>query len=358
MWRDERSSLAARSPTVHSSRPGSGKFGDAMVAGLSPGCFAFVMATGIVSVAAHFRGWRWLAWGLFGFNAVAYFTLSVLTVLRLARFPAQFIGDLGRHSRAPGFLTMPAGTCVLGCQFALLTPWPSVARILWCAGGALWMALIYGFFVGVVVSAAKPSLAAGISGSWLLVVVATQSVSVLGSLVARAPGSGRSVLFLSLAAYFLGAMFYLFLATLILYRWLFFRLDPEQLTPDYWINMGALAISTLAGSLLTQEAGRWELLRRLEPVLAGSALFFWATCTWWIPLLVILGLWRHVLRGVPWNYGPGYWSLVFPLGMYAVATDAFYDVVSLPFLKPIAAAFTWIAPLVWAVVVGCVRKRP
>jgi hypothetical protein len=41
-------------------------------ANLFPGYFALVMATGIVSIAAHLLGMRALAWALLGINVVAY----------------------------------------------------------------------------------------------------------------------------------------------------------------------------------------------------------------------------------------------------------------------------------------------
>jgi tellurite resistance protein TehA-like permease len=281
---------------------------------LFPGCFAFVMATGIVSLAAHLDGLELIATWLLWLNVGAYLALWILTLLCFACFHAQFVGVLTHHSRGAAFLTTTAGTCVPGCQFALLTPWKAVAEVCWLLGATLWVVLGYTFFVAITVCESKQPLEAGISGSWLLIIVATESISVLGSLVAPSMATTEVVLFLSLTTYLVGAMLYVFFATLILYRWMFFRLEPEKLTPDYWIDMGALAISSLAGTLLLQIADRWNLLHRLEPVLTGSALFFWATSTWWIPLLLIMEIWRH-LRRVPRTYGPDYWSLVFPLGM-------------------------------------------
>ena len=58
--------------------------------------------------------------------------------------------------------------------------------------------------------------------------------------------------------------------------------------------MGAVAISTLSGATLILDAQRSPLLQSMLPFLRGFTLFFWATGTWWIPMLVILGLWRHV----------------------------------------------------------------
>ena len=89
-------------------------------------------------------------------------------------------------------------------------------------------------------------------------------------------------------------------------------MPAETLIPTYWMNMGALAITTLAGSRLLLAADTWSLLHKLIPFLKGLRLFFWATGTWWIPLLVIVGIWRHVWERVPLTYDPQYWGLVFP----------------------------------------------
>ncbi len=208
-------------------------FGLGGLAALPPGYFGMVMATGIVSLAAQGHGLETAAKGLFWLNFAAYLTLWILTLLRLACHRAQFIDDLTCPSRSAAFLTKPAATCVLGCQFAVLTAWMPVARGLWFLGVCLWVALNYTFFAAVTVREDKAPLEAGISGSWLLAVVAAESVSVLGTLVAPASESVNGILFLSLATYLVGAALYVLLGTLILYRWLFFRMRPASLTPDY-----------------------------------------------------------------------------------------------------------------------------
>jgi tellurite resistance protein TehA-like permease len=58
----------------------------------------------------------------------------------------------------------------------------------------------------------------------------------------------------------------------------------------------------------------------MRPFVNGTTLILWAWATWWIPLLAFFGVWRHLVRRSPLTYAPLYWSLVFPLGMYAVAT--------------------------------------
>jgi tellurite resistance protein TehA-like permease len=59
--------------------------------------------------------------------------------------------------------------------------------------------------------------------------------------------------------------------------------------------------------------------------------------------------WRHVLGRQPVWFEPGWWSVVFPLGMYSVATATLSQVLALPaVLDAVASAFAWIALAAWA----------
>jgi len=317
------------------------------VEALYPGYFALVMATGIVSLGAHFEGMDLIARILFWFNGGAYVVLWLLTLLRLLMFPRRLLGDLTDYARGVAFNTMVAGTCVLGTQFAILTSGTRIAQLLWVLGFGLWVVLNYTFFTAATVREPKPSLENGINGAWLILVVGTESVAILGTLVAPTMATGELVQFASLAMFFIGAMLYIALITLILYRWMFFTMEAARLTPPYWINMGALAITTLAGSRLMLAAEHSALLGDYTAFLKGFTLFFWATATWWIPLLAIVGIWRHVYERVPLTYSPLYWSLVFPLGMYTVATFMYARASGVDFLAEIPHVFIYIALTAW-----------
>ena len=106
------------------------------IATFFPGYFALVMATGIVSLAAHFLGHEYLAQALFLLNVGAYAVLWAITAVRFLRYRAQLIYDLTHHTRGVTFLTKVAATCVLGTQFAVLTPFMSVAIGLWFVVGS------------------------------------------------------------------------------------------------------------------------------------------------------------------------------------------------------------------------------
>jgi tellurite resistance protein TehA-like permease len=141
-------------------------------------------------------------------------------------------------------------------------------------------------------------------------------------------------------------MMYIWIISLIFYRYTFFKFSPADFSSPYWINMGAMAISTLAGSLLIENTADAPFLETLLPFLRGFTIWFWATGTWWIPMLLILVAWRHLYISL--RYDPSYWGAVFPLGMYAVCTFEMVRAMSLDFLLPVAHVFVYVALLAWA----------
>lgn len=331
--------------------------GDA-IAGLFPGYFALVMATGIVSIAGHFLGWPLFSRALLAANLPAYAVLLALTAARIVIHPRRLAADLADHARGSGYFTVVAGTCVLGSQCLLVASWRGVAEILFAAGVALWFLVMYAFFGAVIVRAKKPTLEQGINGAWLLATVATQSVAILAIALGDPFGWPKdTVAFGALIFFLVGCMLYLAIITLIFYRFTFLPLEVAALTPPYWISMGAVAITTLAGSSLVLARGRASLLVELAPFLKGFTLFFWAAGSWWIPLLVVLGVWRHLLQRHPITYDPQYWGMVFPLGMYTAATFRLSEALPFPPLAGLARIVYPVAVLAWALaILGLLRR--
>jgi tellurite resistance protein TehA-like permease len=323
---------------------------DAEVARLSPSYFALVMATGIVSIACNRLGLRAVAVALFAVNIGAYAVLWMLTVLRIHRHREAFLRDLTDHRRGVGFLTVVAGTGVLGAEAIEIGHQYAIATVLLGLAAVLWVLLIYTIFTALTIKREKPSLPEGISGTWLLAVVSTQSIAVLTALLATHWGQPLRLdaNFVALSMWLWGGMLYIWIISLIFYRYTFFRFEPDDLAPPYWINMGAMAISVLAGSLLVSNSGEAPFLHSLQPFLEGFTVFYWATGSWWIPMIAILAVWRYGFRRLPLTYDPQYWGAVFPLGMYAVATHEMAGALDIHFLDSLPWVFLCLALVAWA----------
>ena len=142
---------------------------------------------------------------------------------------------------------------------------------------------------------AHDSVLGGVNGTWLLWVVSTQSLALTASvLVPVWPSQAGLLAPVATGLWSIGLLLYLLLVSLILLRWLTVAMTPETLGPPYWILMGATAITVLTGAKILGLPGTLPAVRAMAGFVEGFSYAFWAFGTWWIPLLVILGFWRHV----------------------------------------------------------------
>lgn len=319
------------------------------VRALYPGYFACVMATGIVSIALLLSHALALSLALWATGVALLVFLTVVYLVRAARFSPEMRRDFLEPATVFGFFTFIAAVGVTATRFAL-GGWTAVPAILTFIAALAWFVLTYWTFAMLLFTNEKP-IERALNGSWLIAIVATESLAITWVLLTSIePTQRATLLLLAYTFWTFGVLLYLIFVTLIMYRFFFLRVQRGDLTPPYWINMGAMAITTVAGVRLLDVPQPTALLVTLRPYIEGFTVMMWAWGTWWIPLLIIIGFWKYVVSREPIRYQPALWSIVFPLGMYATALQLLTHIHGLEFLAAAGPAATWIAFAAWALV--------
>lgn len=315
---------------------------------LTPGYFALTMASGIISVGLELEGIYWLSAALLAVCAVSYAVILVLSVARLVRFRADMAQDFMDPSRAFGFLTFIAGTNVLGVRLGM-TGWLGATAVLLAVAAAAWAVLGYVVPWTAVLGREERPVVRHANGSWFIWCVASQSVAVASASVEQSAGDDwrPALALVAVVAWSVGLILYAAVGIFVSLRLMTYPIRPEDLRPHYFVAMGAMAISVLAGARIAEMAGA-PMVDATRALVAGASVVFWAFASWLFPVLVAAGWWRHVVRRVPLAYEPGLWSVIFPLGMYAVAGIYLGRADRLPIVELIGQAELWLAVAAFA----------
>jgi tellurite resistance protein TehA-like permease len=320
----------------------------AAVRTLHPGYFALVMATGIVSISMHQHHAYALSVALLWLACVAYIVLVVANTARVIAFRADVVNDLKDPRQAFGLFTFVAGTDVLGTRFAVDTHY-KVAFALLIVGWLGWLVLGYLVPWAAVLRTTHRPVLRHANGTWFIWVVASSSVAVLAAALEPELGPGRPELaLLAVFSWSVGVFLYGAASIFVAARMLLYGPRPEELTPPYWVSMGATAITVVAGARIVEMAHA-PMVDATRGLVAGLSVVFWAFGTWLIPPLVAAGVWKHVVHRIPLRYEAPLWSVVFPLGMYGVGGQYLGQADHLPIVESIGSAESWIALAVWAV---------
>lgn len=324
--------------------------------GLHPGNFALVMASGIISIGLGFQQQVWLSDVMCTFAIAAWLCLMLLSFVRLIRFGHAVRIDLLNPRIVFSFFTLVAATSIVG----LLLQERSYARLAiacWVIAFISWSLLLYLSFSVLTFLKHEHSINI-VHGGWLITIVSTQSLVLLGAKIA--PSLGEYAVYMMVEVHMLwglGLIFYGIFVTLFCYRIFFINLRPEDLSPLLWVIMGAAAISANAGTILLQEDAYLPFLKMQGPFIDGVTMMIWAWGTWWIPMLVMFGIWKHLVKRLPFKYEPLLWSLVFPLGMYSVASARLGLTAEFPPLQWISELMIWVALGAWLLVLfGLVKQ--
>ncbi|MGV0634407.1 tellurite resistance/C4-dicarboxylate transporter family protein [Mycolicibacillus trivialis] len=323
-----------------------------MAAGLrtatpSPDVFAAVMATGVLSIGARQHGYRLLSEALGVLASVGLAVLVLAVAAAMLRQRRAGLWDLSDPDVALGLFTFVAACAVLDSRLEHHRVWVQVlglvALVAWATLTVLTMRDM--------AAHRWAQLRDRVHGAWLLASVGTSGLAIVIAQMVRFTGQHRW-LAVAVPVWLIALAVYLLMVWLILWRAAHERPIRDGFEPDTWILMGGLAIATLAGDHLGA-----LVPTALTGTVQGITLATWVGATLWIPPLIYFMLHRIHQRPAMLQFHGVWWALVFPLGMYAVASFATAEHLGRPALQTVSLVFFWDALAAWAIVVVAGLRR-
>jgi C4-dicarboxylate transporter/malic acid transport protein len=344
----------------------------ARLRGFHPGWYGAVMGTAIVGIVAYqepgqIAGLR-DPLQLFGILMVALSALlavglGVPYVARWVRHPDAARADLSNPVTGALHATFPAGLLVLAVGIATVGPSVLSADSMFALVAVLaGIGIVLAFAMSVVFAAllftshgVEPQAA---NGGWFIPPVVMIIVPmVLAPLAPRVAAADLGLLLVAgYAAWGMGLLLFVLVASLLYDRLVFHPLPAAPLAPSLWIGLGPIGVGSLALLRLAQVgAPLWgDAAPAVGAVSLIGASALWGFGAWWLAAAVVL-LGAYLRRGrLP--YGLGWWAFTFPLGAYAASTLALARAWHAGALEALAAILFVALVAFWLVVAaGTVR---
>jgi tellurite resistance protein TehA-like permease len=313
-----------------------------------PESFAMVMATGIVATGLRQDRWPDASDALVVIAAAAWLAAIAATLARLARSPAGLRADAVAPGRGFAWYAVVAACVVLGsCLARVGGPGVPAAAALAGVAVAAWLTVTGLVPARIARRAARPDLQS-VTGTLYLWPVATQSVAIAAAVLA-ADGElpAEPGVIVAIVAWSAGVLLYLVTLILVATRLVLAGPGPAGTRAAYWVTMGAAAISVLAAALIVR-APDTAAGHTAAPVVKDIGVVLWsAGSAFYLVLAVVTALWWARTRSRP-GYQPSIWVIVFPVGMYAVASWQLGAATGLTFIHRVGIIAVWPAALAWA----------
>lgn len=317
---------------------------------LAPLYFSYVMATEIISISLHTQHYISLSFILYILGLFGYILLIILYGLRIWKYPKDAWRDLIDIPRGFEYFSFVAGTNTLLVR-ALIDN--NSASIMIIAMFSIIIITFLFYFIGLhLLLNNQKAISESVNPSWFLSVIALQSISIIISgLLGKNLLANEFFWLIGYGSWTTGLILYFIVLLFVLHRSFFYKISANDLHLGYWMCMGAAAISILAGSELIQYSQSSLFILNQKSLITTVVVSLWIWCTLWIPYLFIMEIYKYIILKNSVKYQISLWSMVFPLGMYSVASEVCFNLTHLNVIKFISEYWIWIAFASWVFVI-------
>ena len=290
-----------------------------VIKNFTPSWFASVMGTGILAITSLFYSQyipflKNLAYILFYFNIILFFTLLIPWILRWIFFKKEALKDLEHPVLSNFYATIAIGMLVLAADFIVIGRNIEMGEVFWFAGTLF--TVFFGILTPYIMFKGEHVKLDHINPAWFIPPVGLIVIPIAGSLIIPHV-SGMVREFVILFNYFgwgAGFFIYLSLLAIAMYRFILHRPLPNILAPTIWINLGPIGAGTVALVNLVKNS---SFITIQKPFFVFGFLF-WGFGIWWVIMAIALTL--HYIKRLKLPYAMSWWAFTFPLGAYVAAS--------------------------------------
>lgn len=295
-----------------------------------PSWYAMVMGTVGLSLifyyASEIVNWfYWVGYGIFVFSVVIFVLFFIPWFLRFFIATDSVKEDFAHPVRGSFFSTMPISMLLI--SFAMLfykdhtflgSSNSLVAVVIFWIGTLL--VLIIGILVIVFLFFNEKIEVAHSNFAWFIPPVAHIIVTRVGLEflnVFSKTTMGEIVFWVSLFCLGIGLFMYIFLGSIVMYRYIFHQVPSGEMSPTTFIQLAPLGIFTTVFAKMLNLLGGVNI-----GIFAIISIMFWSFGIWWL-IIAVITLISHIKENkLP--FGLSWWAFVFPLvamslGTYAVS---------------------------------------
>ncbi|MBL8373507.1 C4-dicarboxylate ABC transporter [Accumulibacter sp.] len=326
-----------------------------IVRNFSPGWFASVMGSGVLSLttlalAAHWPILEALAWGLHYFNLLLFAALGVPWLARWVIHPRAALATLQHPVQASFYPTFSIAMLVIAAQFLAFGSQASLALWFWWPGATLTFilgfAVLYTMFQGEHVGLEHVTPANFIPAVGLVVIPIAG-----GPLVGHLAGGVRDLaLLVNVVALGAGTLMYLGLLGMTLQRKYLVKPAFGILTPTAWIHLAPIGVIPVSVLNLAEQLpfAMWT------GTLLFPGLLFWGFGVWWVVMAVLLTATAKRRGLLP--FALSWWGFIFPLGAFVSASFRLGRASGLPGVEWVGIACWGLLLVLWLLTLaGTVR---
>jgi tellurite resistance protein TehA-like permease len=313
-----------------------------VIKNFTPNWFAVNMGTGISAICleillSKLTPYNYLPVFLWGFNILLFLVFSVLFCLKIIIYPKLFINML-KHSSQPMFLgCIPMGlvTIINGCVifgiklmgFSLINItlnlwWIDVFLSLFCITIVPYFMFVY-----------HDHKLENMTGLWLLPFVACEVASASGNLLLPYIDiNSQNIIFIvSFFLWTISIVLAFHILVILFYRLTIHKIPSSDLSATIWLPVGPMGTGSFAMFLFSDKSKLFynsSLLSFFDMKIFSNltmilGIVLWVVATWWVIIAILITFYYAINKLLRFNLG--FWGYTFPLGVYILATNQFFN---------------------------------